>query len=381
MLKHLAFFLFIPFPTLAVLAVLEATVRLLDLAPAEVEYWRLNPRDIVLKHDRQGFQVSYTNDIKGVRTGSSKKSDITILHLGDSYTYGWGSEDNQSVPHNISEKLDVNVVNLGVPGTNPLNFLRNVVQYGADYEPDIIVVSIYKARNTFYGGTMLEGRSNGAESYINYARSFAIEPDNQPEAEIKQTSLWRSALFRFSWRKLNGIDYQFHDVVWPGPDNTILKPAQTLNFDPLKTDCNFYSIETLIDPLMADPATLPDRIEELEITFKMIEMMKDWASKLDAEFVVLVYPIAVQLPRTNCPDFEELRKTKEMNKHLERLCEAHKLICFDASEYVQSFTEGQRPIKYSYNDGHFTPWLNEIKASFAAEHLAPIVSAVRNQPK
>jgi lysophospholipase L1-like esterase len=72
-----------------------------------------------------------------------------IVVLGDSFTQGYGVAEEQAYPRVLERLLDgvdpahrVSVVNLGVPGTSPRDYLGHLEDPGLAYAPDLVLVGV-----------------------------------------------------------------------------------------------------------------------------------------------------------------------------------------------------------------------------------------------
>ena len=66
-----------------------------------------------------------------------------IVVLGDSFTHGYGVEENEAYPRVLEGLLPgVEVINLGVPATCPLDYAANFEEVGRAYEPDLVLVGL-----------------------------------------------------------------------------------------------------------------------------------------------------------------------------------------------------------------------------------------------
>ena len=66
-----------------------------------------------------------------------------IVVVGDSFTYGYGVEEDEAYPRVLEGLLPgVEVVNLGVPATCPLDYAANFEDVGRAYEPDLVLVGL-----------------------------------------------------------------------------------------------------------------------------------------------------------------------------------------------------------------------------------------------
>jgi lysophospholipase L1-like esterase len=91
-------------------------------------------RDTLLPHSAGGY--------------AKQKSERRILTTGDSSVYGWGVPTGQTFQEVLERRLNAHwptihfeVINLGVPGYSSEQSLRQLQEIGADYEPDLLIVS------------------------------------------------------------------------------------------------------------------------------------------------------------------------------------------------------------------------------------------------
>jgi hypothetical protein len=60
---------------------------------------------------------------------SNASAEKTIIFLGDSFTFGQGVSDRETIAYKVCEKVDANCINLGKPGTGLLNQLRKLEEF------------------------------------------------------------------------------------------------------------------------------------------------------------------------------------------------------------------------------------------------------------
>lgn len=103
-----------------------------------------------------------------------------ILALGDSYTYGWGVEVDQSWPKVVEARLrrdglDVEVANLGKPGASPVDYADAAEQAIPLLKPDLVIIAV------------LEGDD------LAQMRSAHIPKSRLPKGTSAGLSLWKLA--------------------------------------------------------------------------------------------------------------------------------------------------------------------------------------------
>ena len=73
---------------------------------------------------------------------------LRVIALGDSFTQGYGVAEHDAWPRRLEAVLDARdggrheVVNLGVPGANPRDYVGHLQDPGLAYEPDMVIVTV-----------------------------------------------------------------------------------------------------------------------------------------------------------------------------------------------------------------------------------------------
>ncbi|MCB9990836.1 MAG: SGNH/GDSL hydrolase family protein [Rhodospirillales bacterium] len=76
----------------------------------------------------QEFDTVVTHTPSGYR-GLSEPVNPEVVFIGDSFTYGVGLQDKETIPHIYCRELDLVCVNLGVPGTATIRQLDRLERY------------------------------------------------------------------------------------------------------------------------------------------------------------------------------------------------------------------------------------------------------------
>jgi len=124
---------------------LDRLVAFLDLGYSES---RGRPNEL-RRVERLDFSVDVQLNPLGFREprlpSTKPPGTVRIVALGDSFTQGYGVEEDQSWPRRLEVLLDARdprpheVVNLGVPGANPRDYLSYLRDPGLAYRPDVVV--------------------------------------------------------------------------------------------------------------------------------------------------------------------------------------------------------------------------------------------------
>ena len=105
-----------------------------------------NKQSSLSKNGQQTYISTNHLGMRSARGYSLEKPDgiFRVYALGDSFTFGFGVEDNQTFPA-VMEKTDsrLEVFNLGVPGygVDQISLLLN--EFGFKYNPDFIFIVLY----------------------------------------------------------------------------------------------------------------------------------------------------------------------------------------------------------------------------------------------
>jgi len=117
----------------------------------------LFPSGSLVAHDSSEFSVTVKISDAGIRdrhyqAGTPKEGTTRIVAVGDSFTFGWGVENDQAWPNVLerqllatqsSSKLNViEVLNFGYPGASPIGYEQSVAQAIKHFQPQVVVLGI-----------------------------------------------------------------------------------------------------------------------------------------------------------------------------------------------------------------------------------------------
>lgn len=92
--------------------------------------------------------------LRGKELRPLEKNSVCILCLGDSFTWGWGVNDNEAYPAELEKilqsrypLLDVQVLNAGVSGYGTDEELEFLKKFGASLKPNIVIVQFFSGND------------------------------------------------------------------------------------------------------------------------------------------------------------------------------------------------------------------------------------------
>jgi lysophospholipase L1-like esterase len=144
----------------------------------------------------RNFKARHFTDGYGFRNAWPWPQQADIVVVGDSLTFGYGVEDGQAWPAILNRTLTkINVINLGLIGAAPQQFLRVYETFGTKLQPKLLLVGFF-GRNDFWDAGLFDRwlRSGSACSYLawrDYGRPS--ETDCTDSLEWKATLMLRKS--------------------------------------------------------------------------------------------------------------------------------------------------------------------------------------------
>lgn len=234
-----------------------------------------------------GFDIRIVTNELGYRDAplDHSKRGARVLALGDSVTFGWGVEAEQSYPGVVEDILrerlgasPIDVINAGVWGYNTLQHLRVLQQVDVSVQPDVILlgftspVMVVRNWNSFQQGLVtiepLYDRSEGVSSVL---RTKCREWSHLCSLVLRRLSYGKTFLPSWrEWMTLAGA---------PIPETS---PRQDPVYAEHPAPCGW--------PPMDFPVA-----DALAYTQRLILEIYGWTRRHDAGFVVAILPSQCQL--------------------------------------------------------------------------------------
>lgn len=127
---------------------LRADPRNYGVADPYIGYLHRPNNTIVL--GGRDFKASHHVDALGFRNPWPWPEQADIVIVGDSVTFGYGVEDDQAWPHLVRQwAAPGHVINLGLIGAGPQQYLRVFERFGIKLRPKLLLVGVF-AQNDFW---------------------------------------------------------------------------------------------------------------------------------------------------------------------------------------------------------------------------------------
>jgi lysophospholipase L1-like esterase len=108
----------------------------------------LQTRDGTVTVRTSEFQIPYPTDAHGFNNADPWPARAEIVAIGDSLTFGYGVAPDEAWPTLIARALpDKTVINLGLIGAGPQQYLRVYETFGVPLEPKILLVGFFLAND------------------------------------------------------------------------------------------------------------------------------------------------------------------------------------------------------------------------------------------
>jgi lysophospholipase L1-like esterase len=172
----------------------EATLRVFpELMPEEARlrlHWReIQPQTVSLAHPYLGFVYppnyeghlaredgefgfNYATDEHGFRNPSPWPDRAEIVVLGDSMAFSYGVDDHEAWTALLAEQLpDSRIINLGLIGAAPQQYLRAYETFGRALQPDLVLFCLFPGNDLYDAGRFDEWLKAGSPGNYDVWRS------------------------------------------------------------------------------------------------------------------------------------------------------------------------------------------------------------------
>jgi lysophospholipase L1-like esterase len=146
------------------------------------------PNGVIRTRD---FEIPYQTDGNGFRNADPWPATADIVAVGDSLTFGYGVERDESWPALLGQELpDAKILNLGLIGAGPQQYLRIYETFGVPLHPKVLLIG-FLARNDFWDAEMFDTwlKSGVGGNYMvwrDFGRSETRSNMDDPLTELRR---------------------------------------------------------------------------------------------------------------------------------------------------------------------------------------------------
>jgi lysophospholipase L1-like esterase len=159
------------------------------------------------------FRAVNHTDGYGFRNGWPWPEKAEIIAVGDSLTFGYGVEDDQTWPALIAKQLPQNrLINLGLIGAGPQQYLRVYETFAIRLHPKVVLIGLFAANDFWDASQFDQWLKLGADGNFMVWRAFGRPTSTslsltQPIGDLISSLEWRGRLLASRSRLINLLIY------------------------------------------------------------------------------------------------------------------------------------------------------------------------------
>lgn len=335
-------------------------VGLKVFVPSDVATFELLPNSTT---EHFGYTSEFNNLVtinklgfRGAEISADKGDVFRIMLFGDSMIFGWGVEDNETVPVNLQNYLNqlpvrkkVEVINAGFAGgRSPDSYYAYLMNQGLLLQPDLIIVNIFPF-NDFSDLMEMDWPEKSAEGYpLKVASADKIVKGGR-EVFRKPTN-WKYEVPFLRNTHLGILLFNFMEKKTPGLVNLIK---------------SIFQVEEVIDRTNLEENAkciyeqiCPEKFQESFAKMKLLfKAFADVSSKSQIPVMISIMP-----------EYEQVKSHKELKFELKDMSLPH-------VDMLPRMTKGNVESYYFGRDGHLTPLGTKRAAYVLLDYL------IKNQTK
>jgi lysophospholipase L1-like esterase len=168
------------------------------------------------------YHAVHHTDGYGFRNSWPWPKTTEIVALGDSVVFGQGVEDQQAWPAVLARSFpNSRVINLGLIGAGPQQYLRVYESFGLKLHPKVVLVGFFMG-NDFWDADMFDRwvKSGTQVNYMvwrDYGKPISVSLTFQQSPEkLKSALLWRARLFAGRFYLFNLVVHALRNLMIEG---------------------------------------------------------------------------------------------------------------------------------------------------------------------
>jgi len=399
------------------LATLTVCVAAMEVGLRVFQPYALTAKFLLPPSIEKDFSTRVTTDGLGFRTHGEAPGGpgnrYRIVVIGDSYVFGWGVDDDKTVPARLQKRLNatlevpVEVVNADRPGDGLVNFVGNLHRHVQRLKPDMVVLGFLPGNDCPVEGPSIfrtpeqvairigelinqaEGPPKKVRSYVSrLVTTRVLEPVRRwarPTFKIGEAALGiisdpitgagnplnpksldkrlaGNAVFKARYDRLTADGWVAMGRKW--------------EISPWLVHHAVFASEHTAQSLFLDPQSQKAMDSQWAICAGLIRHVAAKVRAAGSDFFLLVFPLPYQADKTVLSVRERLGisvpftalTTAIVNDRLRHLCEAANLKCIDTLEAARRAVKSGRQIYFPI-DGHLTEHGTDLVATAAARRI------------
>lgn len=148
------------------------TLNIVDKPKGDVGYFR----EVAVY---ESYQCSLTSDKNGFRNRIVPEV-ADIVTIGDSFTEGTDVDDNDIWPKLVANKSGKSLYNIGVSGTDPLDYFMTFERFGVAKKPKTVICMIYEGNDFRADGRPEDRMRNKKEGTLSFSQQIRALKKSSP---------------------------------------------------------------------------------------------------------------------------------------------------------------------------------------------------------
>lgn len=319
---------------------------------------RYPPNLDILLSGHPDFCYRLRTNRRGLRT-PYEDGPVDIAVVGDSFTYGYGVDEEDTWVAQLGQLSGLSCANLGISGIGPSQELRLLAMEGMRLQPQRVIWQFF-ANDPLDASLFEHWLDSGQDSFVAWQRRQQEQPLRTRPSRRGFRGLRRGLhrhLLTYElakyWLALGAYGRPDQHPVWvrSGATRLLLDPAANRRW--------------------ADP-TQPAISRGWEITQEMLRQAAQVAQSAQAGFMVLLVPSKEEVYRHLLPSQtarEWVSLVRENGRWLVAFCRTAGIACLDLTDALsRAARDGQ--ILYFPQDAHWNPAGHRLAARQVARFLA-----------
>ncbi len=172
------------------------------------------------------FAFTYTTDEHGFRNPSPWPEHAEIVVLGDSMAFGYGVDDEDAWTALLADRLPgIRIVNLGLIGAAPQQYLRVYEAFGQALRPDLVLLCLFPGNDLADAGRFEEWLQAGSPG--NYDE-WRMSPGQDAGQNSIRSQLEQSYVVKFLRYARQNLGSRFSGTTIDFPDGSRLQLAPAI---------------------------------------------------------------------------------------------------------------------------------------------------------